>query len=47
MSDSGSSDEARLLEKLRAIESLFAGASTPGERVAAAEARKRIQLCAG
>jgi len=37
-------DEARLLEKLRAIEALFAGAATEGERVAAAEARKRIQL---
>lgn len=37
-------DEARLLEKLRAIEALFAGASTEGERVAAAEARARIQL---
>lgn len=37
-------DEARLLEKLRAIEGLFAGASTDGERVAAAEARTRIQL---
>jgi hypothetical protein len=29
-------DEARLLEKLRAIEALFAGAATEGERVAAA-----------
>ena len=37
-------DEARLLEKLRGIEALFAGATTDGERVAAAEARKRIQL---
>jgi hypothetical protein len=37
-------DEARLLEKLRAIEALFAGASTDGERIAAGEARKRIQL---
>ncbi|MBI2392042.1 MAG: hypothetical protein HYV09_20790 [Deltaproteobacteria bacterium] len=36
-------DEARLLEKLRAIEALFAGATTDGERVAAGEARKRIQ----
>lgn len=36
-------DEQRLLEKLRAIEALFAGASTAGERVAAAEARARIQ----
>jgi len=32
-------DEARLLEKLHAIEALFAGASTDGERVAAGEAR--------
>jgi hypothetical protein len=37
-------DEARLLEKLRGIEALFAGATTDGERVAAAEAKKRIQL---
>lgn len=37
-------DEARLLEKLRHIEALFAGAATDGERVAAAEARARIQL---
>lgn len=28
-------DDARLLEKLRAIEALFAGATMPGERVAA------------
>jgi hypothetical protein len=37
-------DEDRLLEKLRAIEALFAGATTAGERVAAGEAKKRIQL---
>jgi hypothetical protein len=37
-------DESRLLDKLRAIEALFAGATTDGERVAADEARKRIQL---
>jgi hypothetical protein len=37
-------DEDRLLEKLRAIEALFAGATTPGERLAAAEAKRRIQL---
>jgi hypothetical protein len=36
-------DEARLVEKLRKIEALFAGATTDGERVAAAEARRRIQ----
>ena len=36
-------DEQRLLEKLRAIEALFAGATTDGERGAAAEARVRIQ----
>lgn len=44
MTASNTFDEARLLEKLRAIESLFAGASTDGERVAAGEAKKRIQL---
>jgi hypothetical protein len=36
-------DEARLIEKLRKIEALFAGAATDGERTAAAEARARIQ----
>lgn len=36
-------DEARLLERLRLIEALFAGATTDGERMAAAEAAKRIQ----
>ena len=36
-------DEARLIEKLRAIEALFAGATTLGERIAAAEAKKRIE----
>lgn len=35
-------DESRLLEKLRSIEALFAGATTPGERDAAANARARI-----
>lgn len=38
-----SNDESRLIEKLRHIEALFSGATTPGERVAADEARKRIQ----
>lgn len=37
-------DEARLIEKLRKIEALFAGATTEGERAAAAEAKERIQL---
>ncbi len=37
-------DETRLLEKLRAIEALFAGATTDGEKVAAGEAKRRIQL---
>jgi hypothetical protein len=35
-------DEARLVEKLRLIEALFAGATTDGERVAADYARQRI-----
>jgi hypothetical protein len=39
-----SMDEASLLEKLRLIEALYAGATTEGERVAAGEARRRIQL---
>jgi hypothetical protein len=33
---------ARLIEKLRRIEALHAGATTPGERVAAAEAGRRV-----
>jgi hypothetical protein len=36
-------DEAKLREKLTKIEALFAGAATEGERVAAGEARRRIQ----
>ena len=32
-------DEERLEQKLRAIEALFAGATTPGEREAADRAR--------
>jgi hypothetical protein len=35
-------DEQRLKERLRLIEALFAGATSDGERVAAAEARARI-----
>ena len=35
-------DETRLRAKLELIEALFAGASTTGERMAAAEARQRI-----
>jgi hypothetical protein len=37
-------EEAKLREKLARIEALFAGATTEGERVAAAEPRRRIQL---
>ena len=37
------SDEQRLLEKLKLIEALFAGAATPGEREAAALARDRVR----
>lgn len=36
-------DEARLKERLRAIEALFAGATTDGERDAADRARQRIR----
>jgi hypothetical protein len=36
-------DEAKLLDRLRLIEALHAGATSTGERVAAAEARRRIQ----
>lgn len=36
-------DETRLFEKLRRIESLYAGATTEGERLAADAARERIQ----
>lgn len=35
-------DEAQLLEKLKLVEALHAGAATPGERDAAAGARERI-----
>ncbi len=35
-------DEHKLIEKLMRIEALHAGASTPGERVAAAKAMQRI-----
>ena len=35
-------DEARLIEKLRAIETLFARPGSEGERTAAANARGRI-----
>ena len=36
-------DEAQLREKLRKIEALFAGAGTPGERLAAAAALERVR----
>src|SRR5207245_1826163 len=36
-------EEERLIEKLRLIEALYAGAATPGEREAAANARDRIR----
>ena len=35
-------DEAALIEKLRKIEAIFAGATSEGERAAAASARQRI-----
>lgn len=35
-------NESDLFEKLRKIESLFAGATTPGERDAARAARERV-----
>ena len=35
-------DEARLIEKLTAIEALYAGATTTGERIAAERAQQRI-----
>ncbi len=36
-------DEARLIEKLLAIQALYAGATTPGEREAARRAGERIR----
>jgi hypothetical protein len=36
-------DEKRLIERLQLIEALYAGAATPGEREAAAQARDRIR----
>jgi hypothetical protein len=38
----GTVDESKLLQKLRDLEALFAGATTDGERVAAGTARERI-----
>ena len=35
--------EQQLIDKLQRIEGLFAGATTPGERIAAANAHERIQ----
>ena len=35
-------DEAKVLEKLRLIEALYAGAATEGEKDAAGRARHRI-----
>jgi len=35
-------DEAKLIHKLRLIESLFASAATKGEKVAAEQAKDRI-----
>ena len=35
-------DEAKLIDKLRLIESLFAGATTAGEKIAAEQAKDRI-----
>lgn len=36
-------DEQKLIDKLRKIEALYAGATTSGERIAAASARERIR----
>ncbi len=36
-------NESKLIEKLRLIEALFAGATTAGERIAAERARERIR----
>lgn len=36
-------DEAQLIEKLRRVENLYAGAATPGEREAAASALDRMR----
>lgn len=36
-------DEEKLIERLRSIERLFAGATTPGERTAAAGAMDRVK----
>src|SRR5450432_849900 len=43
----GNSAEARLREKLRKIEALFAGAGTAGERAAAGAAADRIRARLG
>jgi hypothetical protein len=36
-------NEEQLIERLRSIERLFDGATTPGERVAAANAMERVR----
>src|SRR5579883_2052662 len=41
--EAGMSSEAHLREKLRKIEALFAGAGTPGERIAAEAALERVR----
>lgn len=43
LGESSVDGEARLIERLRLIEALFAGAATDGERVAAGAARDRIR----
>ena len=43
----GASAEARLRDKLRKIEALFAGAGTPGEKAAADAAADRIRARLG
>jgi hypothetical protein len=43
----GASAEARLRDKLRKIEALFAGAGTPGEKAAADAAATRIRARLG
>jgi len=40
---SATQEERRLLERLRRIEALYTGATTDGERAAAASARKRVR----
>ena len=45
IAESAPVDESKLLQRLRDLEALLAGATTDGERVAAGTARERVLGC--